>query len=175
MKNALSAGVVLASFACAGAASAQEGAVNPPNIPLHGTVTPAFGSPDTNAIFCQTPSAYTGGGLIYGAPSVFSRNGAGNATFIFEPIDYFVAPVDTVISGTTVLEFTTATTGIVKLPDVPAYGTNVNNGGVKADPTLKITFKNYTQAYASGILKVSFDMVLPKCTLPISAIYRNLG
>lgn len=119
--------------------------------------------------------------LIAGpASSTFMRNGTGPAvmTFVTSGINYtdrydpgsgFVMVGDS-YGGAAVLDFSNATSGLLKF-DIAPRGSTASG----LDPAHQnIPFSNYRQSYNSTtkILTISFELAFPHCSVPVKAIFH---
>lgn len=110
---------------------------------------------------------------IDGGASTFRSDGAYDFALItFGPIHYWAGSVGPgsgatayILGGQVQLNFSSSSTGYMK------FTNDATIPGAVAEPE----FSNYSETYnmQSQKLKISFDILFPACTLPISATHQN--
>jgi len=112
--------------------------------------------------------------LVYGTGSCWCLVDKGNTEFqinqsntqaviSFSEVTYFDGATYFNLNGQTVLTFSSATDGIIKFKQTPTY----------PGPVHTPAFNNFAQSYnpSTDQLIITFNVVFPKCTLPIFAVY----
>ena len=135
----------------------------PPNdLLLAGTLAPSFINPAANGVWC----------MVDGAGTNFLTNNAPVATLMtFSSIIYAptgsVGPAAYRLGGQATLLFKdgSSTAGQIRFSNDPTIPTKIS----------RPDFSGYSAVYhpANHALAVSFNILFPNCTLPISAEFRN--
>jgi hypothetical protein len=159
MRGRFAAIVILASLMAPVAAPAAS----PPNgVLLAGTLTPSFVNPLADGVWC----------MVDGASTNFLSNSSPVATLItFDKVIYAptgsIGPEAYVLGGQASLVFGSASTtaGQITFSNDPSIPSSVSH----------VHFNSFSTIYnpTNHRLNVSFNILFPNCTLPISAQYRN--
>jgi hypothetical protein len=131
--------------------------------------TPAESFTSGNLVAGQVKTALAyGGGTVWcfvGSGSTeFQINQAGSkAAISFSELTYFDGTTYYGLNGQSILNFTSATTGILHFKQRPTL----------PDPVHNPAFTNFTEVYTAPTdqINVTFNIVFPTCTLPIYAVY----
>ncbi|MEJ8571452.1 hypothetical protein [Microbaculum marinum] len=142
---------VLVALATPVAASLAAAPV-PPNVLISGTTMASDAT--ASALWCSIDRGAT----------TFQRDGAAKGLMSFQDITLFDAGYYR-LAGLAQLKFDSPTSGVAIFDMVDGYPASIR----------RPVFTGYTQTYrkARGELKVSFDLHLGGCTLPVTAIYRH--